>query len=503
MAESSQITTVSIVGLGKLGAPIAAAMAQRGLTVIGVDSDVSKVTAIQRGQPPVVEPGLGALLTQTGGRLTATTDLRAAVEGSDATFIIVPTPSESDGRFSLRYVLGVCEKLGAALRTKRGYHLVVVTSTVMPGDTGGTVRQTLEQHSGQLVGENLGLCYSPEFVALGSVIRDFLNPELVLIGESDDRAGQALADVTLRWTLTRPQVVRMNFVNAELAKLAVNTYVTTKITYANMLAALCQQLPGADVDVVTQAIGFDSRIGQRYLRGGLGYGGPCFPRDNVAMAALAREAGAQADLAEAVDAINRRGVDRLAKLIQSQIQPHQTVAVLGLAYKPDTDVVEQSQGLQLAARLANDGTKVIAFDPWAVGNAKPLLPASVRFAPSLGAAIDAADVVVIATAWAQFADLDPADLGRSGDRRMVIDCWRCLNPKRIEPVADYVAIGVGSAGRAAALAEVPAPSAAAVSGPQDFSTDYAPIPFPAPAAGTCPTPAAEDRTIGHRAKTGT
>jgi UDPglucose 6-dehydrogenase len=178
-------------------------------------------------------------------------------------------------------------KIGKALARKNSYHLVVLSSTVMPGAT-EKIRQMLEQTSGKRCGEEFGFCYNPEFIALGSVIRDMLNPDMLLIGESDERAGQILAGIYGNVCKSKPVVARMNFVNAELTKLSVNTYVTTKISYANMLAEICEKLPGADADVVTSALGLDSRIGRKYLKGALGYGGPCFPRDNVAFAALAR-----------------------------------------------------------------------------------------------------------------------------------------------------------------------------------------------------------------------
>ena len=443
-AGIEMIERLSVIGLGKLGAPIAASMAHGGFEVVGVDTDTAKVTAIKRQLPPVIEPGLAELLHETQGRFTATTDLATAVQGSDATFVIVPTPSEADGRFSLRSVLTVCQKIGQALRRVTRRHLVVITSTVMPGDCGGVIRETLEHHSGKRIGEDLGLCYSPEFVALGSVIHDFLHPELVLIGQSDPWAGDRLEHIALRVAQTTPHVQRMTFVNAELAKLAVNTYVTTKITYANMLAEICQQLPGADVDVVTQAIGHDSRIGQAYLRGGLGYGGPCFPRDNIALTSLANRYDSQAELAETVDKINRSAVDRLAKLILSQVCPGQTVAVLGLAYKPNTDVVDQSQGLLLAAHLSWEGVNVVAYDPLAHAHARRLLPGSVHVVDQLSEAIDVSDVLVVATPWQEFVDLDPIEIAIPGaERRLVVDCWRCLDPQRIEPVADYLAVGIG------------------------------------------------------------
>ena len=182
-----------VIGLGKLGSPLAACLAAKGLTVVGVDSDPRKIEAINQGKAPVNEPGLGEMIGQAQGRLTATSDIQQAVAQTDITFIVVSTPSDPAGGFSLRYVEPVCQAIARTLAKKADYHLVCLTSTVMPGTTGGPVREMLEKASGKRVGADFGLCYSPEFIALGSVIRDFLNPDMLLIGESDTRAGDTLA----------------------------------------------------------------------------------------------------------------------------------------------------------------------------------------------------------------------------------------------------------------------------------------------------------------------
>src|SRR6266581_2813433 len=330
------VSSVSVIGLGKLGAPMAACFAARGFTVHAVDLNPQKVEAISRGVPPVHEPGLEELLAESGGRICATKDIEAAVSACDATFVVVATPSEADGGFSLRYVIPTCESIGRVLRTKSAYHVVVVTSTVMPGSMGGQIRSALERASGKRCGIDFGLCYSPEFIALGTVIRDFYNPDFLLIGESDPRSGEMLADIYKRLCKNSPAISRMNFINAEITKLAVNTYITTKISYANMLARLCEKLPEADANVVTYALGLDSRIGSKYLKGAVSYGGPCFPRDNRAFAALASRSGAFSDLAEATDRFNRAQIPTLADFIRSQQSANGPIGILGLTYKPNT-----------------------------------------------------------------------------------------------------------------------------------------------------------------------
>ena len=434
---------ISVIGLGKLGSPLAACLASKGLTVVGVDHDPRKVEAINHGKAPVHEPGLGELVGQTQGRLTAVSDVEAAVGQTDITFIVVSTPSDPAGGFSLRYVDPVCQSIGRALARKNEYHLVCLTSTVMPGTTGGPVREMIEKSSVKRVGTDFGLCYSPEFIALGSVIRDFLNPDMLLIGESDKRAGDLLQSLYAQVCENKPSVARMSFVNAEITKLAVNTYVTTKISYANMLARICERLAGANVDVITAALGLDTRIGAKYLKGALSYGGPCFPRDNLALAQLAQQLGVPPDLAQTVDRFNRSQVPWLADLVQRRTKG--TAGILGLTYKAGTDVVEEAAGFLLAKELAGRGVKVLAFDP-AYGKQSPVgVPAGICFADSADECIAKSDVVVLATAWPEFNRIPRQQWARNSQQgpRTVIDCWRTLTSLHDEPGVNYLGLGLG------------------------------------------------------------
>jgi UDPglucose 6-dehydrogenase len=251
----------------------------------------------------------------------------------------------------------------------------------------------------------------------------------------------------------------MNFVNAELSKLAVNTFVTTKISYANMLAQVCEQLPGADVDVVTSAIGQDTRIGRRYLKGALGYGGPCFPRDNKAFSQLARSVGANAGLAEATDRVNREQVGWLSEIVLRELPENGKVGILGLSYKPHTNVIEEAQGVELARQLIAKQIPTIIYDPLAMDNARQVLNGPVEFASSMAECAQQATVIVITTPWDEFKSLTPKHLNFANGRPTVIDCWRILSRDDYESVVNYVALGRGPEGESAAAARTAAGSA--------------------------------------------
>lgn len=429
---------LSVVGLGKLGSPLAAVLANAGHHVTGIDLRAETVHALNAGREPVDEPGLADLIGRNRDRFRATTDATAAAT-TDATFIVVPTPSLPSGRFSNHLVIDAITAIGAALKDSPAYHVVVVTSTVAPTSMDAEIRPALERASGRPVGASIGLCYNPLFIALGSVIRDLTNPDVVLIGESDSRAGAAVEAVHRSFISERSHVRRMSSVNAEIAKLAINTFVTTKISYANMLAELCERLPGADVDVVTAAVGLDRRIGTSYLTGAVGYGGPCFPRDNAAIAA---GLGVNAALAVATDAVNRYQIARLVEVVRTYATDDgNRVGILGLTYKTDTRVVEESPGLLLANRLARGGFPVTVFDPAANREAGPQLDASITVAPSTSACLDRADVVLLMVPSAHFRAIPQILQAKPRPDLVVIDCWRLFDRASLQGLAQLVHIG--------------------------------------------------------------
>ena len=432
---------VSIIGLGKLGSPMAAVFASKKFDVIGVDVNVEYVQAINAGRAPVEEPGLQPLIDANRHRLRATSNFAEAVAASDVSFVIVPTPSGPNAFFRNEFVVDAVKQIGRALCHTSRDHLVVVTSTVMPGSTDGVIRAALEQSSGRVVGRGVGLCYSPEFIALGSVVNDLLNPDMVLIGECDAGYGEALEGIYRAITESRPAIHRMSAVNAEICKIAVNTFVTTKISYANMLADLCDHLPGADVDVVTNALGADTRIGAKYLKGGVAYGGPCFPRDNKAFAALARTLSVPCDIAEATDRINDHQVQRLFGAVAAIAPRGSRIAVLGLSYKLHTGVIEQSQGMALSHLLADEGYSVILADPLAAHAARIALGRPAEVAASFREALATADAAVITTPWPEIRDVPPSVCARPGGLLPIIDPWGTLRDTPLGEATRLILLG--------------------------------------------------------------
>jgi len=432
----------SVVGLGKLGASMAAAIASKGHQVIGVDVNYRSVEALNAGRAPVQETGLQDLIEQHRARLRATMNHDEAVRESELTFVVVPTPSDERGALSLQYVAHAFREIGKALAAKSERHTVVLTSTVLPGAMRHGLVPILEQHSGRTAGADFGVCYSPEFIALGSVIRDFLNPDFLLIGELDPRSGEHLAACYADIIGSSPPLRRMTLENAELAKISVNAFVTMKITFANMLAELCAALPGGDVDVVSDAIGSDSRIGRKYLTGGLGFGGPCFPRDNAGLGFIAAALGARPDLLLATDRLNRSLPERLLKPWRTRVARDATVAILGLAYKPSSHAIEASQAMMMAKAFVDRGTRVLAYDPLAGEAANLEFGGRALIMASARECLRDADVVLIGTPDPEFTTLNARDFRQDGRPVVVVDFWRVLSEQlsRADGI-EYVAYG--------------------------------------------------------------
>ena len=356
------IQTASVCGLGKLGACIAATLAQRGLSVLGIDIDAEKVRKINAGLPPVDEPLLAETITAGRARLRATQDYLEAV-ATDVTFFIPPSPSLPDGSFSNEFLLRAMQPVAAAVREKgKKGHLFVCSSTTTPGAVDQVLIPMLEREAGGVCGRDFGMCYNPEFIALGNVVNGLLEPDMVLIGESDPASGEALEELYKRYNRNSPHIARMSIISAELTKISVNSYVTMKISFTNQLRMIAEQFPKANIHDFLGAIGSDSRVGRKYLRAGLSYGGPCFPRDNRLLAYTARQLGLEAPLAEASDRVNQRTNLDLFEKVQNLAGKSDLVAVLGLTYKPDTYITEEAAGLFLAQQLKRNGYRVVVHD---------------------------------------------------------------------------------------------------------------------------------------------
>ena len=351
---------IAVIGCGRLGAPLIACFAQAGYAVLGIDTSSKLIEKLKICQIDWPEPGLAETLGRYQDLITFDTTYNEKFNEVSTSFVIVPTPSNETGEYSLEFVLSAVEDIGKKLsQSIFKSHIIVIVSTVMPGDTEGRIFQKLYESAGSNI-DKISICYSPEFIALGSVINNLQNPDTILIGQPDEKIGDKLQTLLLSIVLNKPKVLRMKIAEAEIAKIAINSYVTTKISFSNQISEICEKVAGTSSVNVLNAIGSDSRIGQSYLKQGTSYGGPCFPRDNKAFAKFASNIGVTLDLAYATDDINNRQHDRLIRVLKKVAPNASNILIVGASYKKDTDVIEESPALKFVNK--NTGYNLFIYD---------------------------------------------------------------------------------------------------------------------------------------------
>ncbi|HEV8439816.1 MAG TPA: UDP-glucose/GDP-mannose dehydrogenase family protein [Methylomirabilota bacterium] len=427
---------ICVVGTGYVGLVTGAVFADLGNDVICVDNDRGKIESLKAGRLPIYEPGLEEMVTRNmgDGRLTFTIDLAAGVRQSDVIFIAVGTPPKDTGETDLSQVESVAAEIG---RVMDRYKVVVNKSTV-PVGTGEFVRDVISRHQPNPV--EFAVVSNPEFLREGSAIEDTLRPDRIVIGAPNQQVAMTL--VELYAPLERPMIIT-DLPSAEVIKYASNAFLAAKISFINAIANLCEAA-GADVSQVTKGMGLDSRIGTQFLQPGLGYGGSCFPKDVDSLIHTAGDLGYDFKLLKSVVEINRERSLHLFDMIKKSLAPldDRTVAVLGLAFKPNTDDMREAKSLEVIRLLHAAGAQIRAYDPVAMDNARPLMPDGVVFSDSAYAAADGADAVALLTEWNEFKFLNLERLRRLLRQPVIFDGRNLYEPDRMRRLGfEYHSIG--------------------------------------------------------------
>ena len=423
---------IAMVGTGYVGLVSGVCFSDFGYDVVCVDKDAAKVARLEAGEVPIFEPGLDNVMGRNvaAGRLRFTTDLAAAVDGADAVFIAVGTPTRrGDGHADLTYVLAAAEEVAAALT---GYAVVVTKSTV-PVGTNRKVRAILEQVRPEL---GLDVASNPEFLREGSAVDDFMRPDRVVVGTESDRAAAVMAEIYRPLFLREFPVVQTDIESAEMIKYAANAFLATKISFINEIAALCERT-GGDIKQVAKGMGLDGRIGNKFLHAGPGYGGSCFPKDTSALARIGQEHGMPMRITEAVitvnDGVKRRMIDKVLDLCGGSVNG-KAVAVLGVTFKPNTDDMRDAPALTIVPALIGGGAGVRVVDPQGRREGETLLP-GVEWMDDPYRAAAEADLVLILTEWNEFRALDLARLAG------VMTTPRMADLRNVYERADVLAAG--------------------------------------------------------------
>jgi UDPglucose 6-dehydrogenase len=426
---------VGVIGVGYVGLVTAACLAELGHPVVCRDIDAERVALLQRGEVPIHEPGVPELLKRNAARLTFTLDMEDVFREARIAIICVDTPPTASGDADLSRVESVIDALPASAEGA----ILVMKSTV-PVGTGQRVRTELDARGR----EDVGYVSNPEFLREGSAVADFREPDRVVVG--GDRPDDVARVARLYSDLQAP-ILSTDTASAEMIKLASNAFLATKISFINEIANVCERV-GADVEEVARGMGLDQRIGQSFLRPGIGYGGSCFPKDVTALKQLAGNTGYSFQLLASVIEVNELQKRRVIGKLQDHLGPlrDRRIALLGLAFKPHTDDMREASSIVLASRLVAEGATVCAFDPVAADRARALLPASVELCPSLTAAVTGADAVVIVTEWPEFrAVLDPA-VRAAMAQPLIVDGRNLLDPSEAV-MAGFTYVPIGRAER--------------------------------------------------------
>ncbi|RQW77986.1 MAG: UDP-glucose/GDP-mannose dehydrogenase family protein [Methanothrix sp.] len=419
---------ISVVGGGYVGLVSSTCLAELGHDVEIIEIFEDKVRSINLGIPPIYEQGLQEMLSRhAGNRLKATTDY-SDIANSNVILICVGTPPKNDGSADLSMIASASKAIGEALKDSKDYHVVAVKSTVPPGTTRNVVMPTVLEHSGKCSGE-VGFVMNPEFLREGLAVQDFMNPDRIVIGSYDEAAGDLFAPI---YQGLKAPMVRTSLTAAEMIKYASNAFLATKISFSNELGNVCKRL-GIDVYEVMNGVGMDHRISPHFLNAGAGFGGSCFPKDVSALIHLAKDVGEDPILLKSVVEVNERQPMRIIELLEKRVGnlAGKKVAVLGLAFKNDTDDARESRSIPVIAELIARGAKVKAYDPKANSSMSKIYPA-IDYFQSASDALKDADACLVMTEWPEFRNLDKEfDLMRS---RAIIDARKVLSCKDAEGI---------------------------------------------------------------------
>ena len=429
-----------MIGGGYVGLVSGACFAEFGSVVTVVEVDAPKLAALHAGRMPIYEPGLEALVAENvkAGRLAFTGDLAAAVDGVEAIFIAVGTPTRrGDGHADLTYVYAAAEQVARAMT---GYAVIVTKSTV-PVGTGRQMAEIIRAARPDL---EFDVASNPEFLREGNAIGDFMRPDRVVIGAESDRAREVMRRLYRPLYLIEAPIVFTGIETAELTKYAANAFLAMKVTFINEMADLCEKV-GADVHDVARGIGLDGRIGRKFLHPGPGYGGSCFPKDTLALVRTAQDYGAPSRLVEATVAVNDARKSSMAMRVIAACGGSvrgKTIAILGLTFKPETDDMRDAPALSIVARLAGDGALIRAYDPEGMDQARPLLPPGVTYCRDALDAAAGADGLVLITEWNQFRAIAPVRLKDAMRGRVLVDLRNVWDPVAMRQAGfDYHGVG--------------------------------------------------------------
>ncbi|MAT10609.1 MAG: hypothetical protein CMM02_06335 [Rhodopirellula sp.] len=425
---------VSVIGLGKLGQCLAISLIHKKFKVIGVDNNLKVINSLGNGKVTVDEPKVQKALKENFKNIIFTEDIGFAVRNSNITIIIVGTPSDTYGKFSNKYVKSCLKDISKTIVDKKQIHHIVISSTVMPNSIDKIFIPYIENNFNLKKHEHYSISYCPELVALGSVFNDFLNPGMIIMGCSNEKASKKIRKIYNKWTDNSPEILEMNILNAEITKVAFNVYLTSKITFANNLYNIVNKLDGANIDTITNSLGMDYRISRYFMKGGLSFGGTCFPRDIKAYEYLNKKYIKDTTYTDTIVKINNRQDKLLYNVVIKNVNKFSTISILGLSFKPNTNVVDESPSIKLLASLIKLKNKINVFDSKAISNTKIIFGNKINYFEKLDLAIKDANLIVLLNPIGNFKNI----LNKTKRKIKLIDPWRLIDKSKLAKNIEYI-----------------------------------------------------------------
>jgi UDPglucose 6-dehydrogenase len=432
---------IGIIGLGFVGLSFASVLATKGYSVIGVDTDKEKLEKIKNGIVPFYEPKLQSMLRRSLNVGLKISSNILAIKKCNLIFVTVGTPQKRNGEIDLTMIKNVTNKIGKLLSKTQHKPIIIIKSTVIPGTTQNVILPILQRISGKNVGKDFGLLTNPEFLRETMAVNDTLHPHVIVLGGDNDiflkRARRFYSNLH-----HSVPIVLTNYSTAEIIKYANNSFLATKISFINLIASICEEIPDANIDDVAKTIGLDPRIGNLFLDAGPGYGGSCLPKDIKAIINFSTKAGINPTLLTAVEKTNKQQINSIIKLIKQNIgKIHgRKIAVLGIAFKPETDDIRDSVSVELVNRLIKLGAKITIHDPKAIENTKKIFKNKIKYQKVVSTAVKDCKCAIIMTAWKQYEKINNKTIEHMA-KKFIIDSRRIISDKKLN--AKYFAIGLG------------------------------------------------------------
>ena len=437
---------VGFVGLGYVGLSTAVCFSNRRMKVLGIEIDTNKISQIRKAKTPIHEKDMSELLKKAidKNNLVVSSDYNE-LQKTRIIFLTVGTPSTKTGSIDVRYIRQATKEIAKIIKSIDEYFLIVVKSTVVPGTSNNIIKKDLEKYSNKKSGKHFGIVANPEFLQEGKAIHDTFYPDRLVIGADSKKELIMIKNLYKKFYRQLPPVIKTSLVNAELIKYSNNSFLATKISFMNYIARIAEEIPGADVNDIKNALGLDKRISDSFLNAGLGFGGSCFPKDVRALIAFSESVRVESDILKSVMRINNTQFLQIISLLRNKLGTinNKKISILGLSFKPNTDDIREATSIKIIEKLLKHGAKITVYDPVAIPNIKQIFGTSIKYTKNARSCLKSSECCLLVTEWEEFKKLNNDDIVKLMKNPLIIDGRRLFSKNHFKKPVEYYAIGLG------------------------------------------------------------